>query len=236
VLNVGAFFGHSSLRTWVMGDAATERAATPDEITQMELLVKQAMQVGAVGFATSTAPQHNGFGGTPMPSRLASQDELQTLVNAMGADGKGVFMLTKGLKTTVDYLESIAASSHRPVVIAALLHNPRVPKAIFRNLADIGAANERGRELYGQVSCCPLSIEFTLQSAYPLEGMDAWKPAMKVHGDNLKQLLLDPDFRRRVREELAEPNAVRLFNAEWHKLQVLEVVKPEHKHLEGRNV
>ena len=119
---------------------------------------------------------------------------------------------------------------------AALLHNPRVPKAIFRNLADIGAANERGRELYGQVSCCPLSIEFTLQSAYPLEGMDAWKPAMKVHGDNLKQLLLDPDFRRRVREELAEPNAVRLFNAEWHKLQVLEVVKPEHKHLEGRNV
>ena len=236
VLNVGAFFGHSSLRTWVMGDAATERVATPDEITQMELLVKQAMQVGAVGFATSTAPQHNGFGGTPMPSRLASQDELQTLVNAMGADGKGVFMLTKGLKTTVDYLESIAASSHRPVVIAALLHNPRVPKAIFRNLADIGAANERGRELYGQVSCCPLSIEFTLQSAYPLEGMDAWKPAMKVHGDNLKQLLLDPDFRRRVREELAEPNAVRLFNAEWHKLQVLEVVKPEHKHLEGRNV
>ena len=236
VLNVGAFFGHSSLRTWVMGDEATQREATADEVAQMAELVKQAMQAGSVGFATSTAPQHNGFGGTPMPSRKASFEELKELVNAMGADGKGVFMLTKGLKTTIDYLEDLSASSGRPVVVAALLHNPRVPQAIFRNLEDIGAANARGRELYGQVSCCPLSIEFTLRSAYPLEGLDAWKPAMKVQGEALKQLLLDPEFRRRVREELIEPSPVRLFNAEWQKLKVLEVAKPEHKHLEGRNV
>ncbi len=69
VPNVAAFIGHSSLRIWVMGNDATARAAKPAEIAQMRRLVGEALGAGAVGFATSTAPQHNGEGGTPMPSR-----------------------------------------------------------------------------------------------------------------------------------------------------------------------
>ena len=60
VPNVACFLGHSSIRTYVMGAAATERAATPDEISQMCAIVEQGMAAGAIGFATSTAPQHNG--------------------------------------------------------------------------------------------------------------------------------------------------------------------------------
>src|SRR5918995_1008237 len=45
-LNVAAFVGHSSVRTYVMGDAATERAAKPNEIAEMRSLVLQAMQAG----------------------------------------------------------------------------------------------------------------------------------------------------------------------------------------------
>src|SRR5262249_17042634 len=39
VPNVAAFIGHSSLRTWVMGEDATTRAATPDEIAAMRAIV-----------------------------------------------------------------------------------------------------------------------------------------------------------------------------------------------------
>src|SRR5690242_18585913 len=122
--NVAAFLGHSSLRTWVMGDAATERAARPDEIAAMRQLLSEALAAGAIGFATSTAPQHNGEGGTPMPSRLANDAEMRTLVGALGEARRGVFMLTKGGQTTVSYLEGLAAETGRPIVIAALLHNP----------------------------------------------------------------------------------------------------------------
>src|SRR5579864_387108 len=114
VPNVAAFIGHSSLRTWVMGEDATKRAATPDEIAAMRAIVQEGMAAGAIGFATSTAPQHNGEGGTPMPSRLAGDAELRTLVGALGEVGRGVFMLTKG-HSTVPFLESLAAESGRPV-------------------------------------------------------------------------------------------------------------------------
>jgi N-acyl-D-aspartate/D-glutamate deacylase len=235
-LNVAAFFGHSSLRTWVMGEDATKRTATADELQQMTELMTEAMQAGAIGFATSTAPQHNGHGGIPMPSRLAAEEELTAILKAMGKTGKGVFMLTKGADTSVPFLEQLAVESGRPVMVAALLHNPVLPEAIFANLADIAAAQKRGRELYGQVSCCPLTNEFTMESAYPFEGMDAWKPAMKIQGAELKALLLNPQFRQAVREELRTPVAVRLFNNEWQKLSVVEVADPKNEHFEGHTV
>ncbi|MBV8031195.1 MAG: amidohydrolase family protein, partial [Betaproteobacteria bacterium] len=95
-LNLACFAGHSSIRTFVMGEAATERAASSSEISQMKKLVTDAMAAGAVGFSTSTSPAHNGHGGKPMPSRLADDAELRTLVASLGEAGGGTFMLTKG--------------------------------------------------------------------------------------------------------------------------------------------
>src|SRR3954469_10113117 len=47
-VNIAAFVGHSSIRTYVMGEDATERAATPAEISRMKSLVLEAMRAGAV--------------------------------------------------------------------------------------------------------------------------------------------------------------------------------------------
>jgi len=234
--NVAAFLGHSSLRTWVMGDAATERAAQPAEVAAMRRLLSEALATGAIGFATSTAPQHNGEGGTPMPSRLADMDELRALTGTLGEAGRGVFMLTKGASTPVPLLETLAAANGRPVVIAALLHNPTQPQATFDDLAAIAAAQERGHRLYGQVSCCPLTNEFTLRSPYPFEGLAAWLPAMKAEGEDLARVYADPEFRGRVAQELAVPAAIRLFNGEWDKLDLLEAARPENERYEGQSI
>ena len=236
VPNVAAFIGHSSLRTWVMGAAATQRTAKPDEVAAMRALMRDGIDAGAIGFATSTAPQHNGEGGTPMPSRLADDAELRALVGALGEARRGVFMLTKGGHTTVPHLETLAAETGRPVVIAALLHNPTQPRGTFNELAAIAAAQARGRRLYGQVSCCPLTNDFTLRSPYPFEGLEAWQPVMRAEGDDLKRVYADAEFRRRVAAELAQPATVRLFNGEWEKLELLTAVRAEHRGYEGRSV
>ena len=57
-INVGSFVGHSAVRRWVMGDDASEREATPDEISAMQELVRQAMREGAAGFSTSQLDLH----------------------------------------------------------------------------------------------------------------------------------------------------------------------------------
>ncbi len=233
--NVAAFVGHSSVRTYVMGEDAPKRAANDEEIRQMQSIVRDAMNSGAVGFATSTSPSHNGASGDPMPSRLAGEREMNALVGVLAEFGRGVFMLTKGGGTSVEYLESLAAGSGRPVVVAALLHNSTRPSAVFDDLRQIAEAQSRGRKLFGQVSCCPLTMEFTLEAPYPFEGIASWRPAMDA-GDRVESLLRDPEFRARVRKDLEQPVAVRLFNGEWEKLKVVEVAQSENLHFEGQNV
>jgi N-acyl-D-aspartate/D-glutamate deacylase len=235
-VNLAAYIGHSSVRTWVMGADAPKREATPDEVAQMAALVREAMVAGAVGFASSTSPAHNGEGGVPMPSRLASDAEQLALIEAMGHTGGGVYMVTKGGQMPVSLLEEMSARSRRPVMIAALLHNPMNPQAVFKDLDAISAANERGRRLIGQVSCCPLTMDFTLASPYPVEGLASWKPALGLQGAALRAVLADKSFRDGVRAELASPAVFRLFNGEWDKVHVVETGEPRHRALEQRDI
>ena len=48
-INFACYVGHSNLRRWVMGDAASERAATAEELAEMRSMVAEAMQAGAAG-------------------------------------------------------------------------------------------------------------------------------------------------------------------------------------------
>ena len=235
-VNIAAYVGHSSVRTWVMGADASRRAATESEIAQMQVIVRDAMAAGAVGFASSTSPAHNGAGGLPMPSRLASDGEMMALITAMGEGNKGVYMVTKGGNMPVPFLEEMSAQSGRPVMIAALLHNGTNPNAVFKDLEQIAEANARGRRLIGQVSCCPLTMDFTLASPYPVEGLRSWKPALGLTGDSLKRVLADAAFRQSVRNEITAPTTFRLFNGEWDKVHVVEAALPEHAAMEQRSI
>ena len=235
-VNIAAYIGHSSVRTYVMGNDASKRTATDAELAAMQAIVREAMQVGAVGFASSTSPAHNGEGGLPMPSRLADDREMQGLVMAMAEGGHGVFMLTKGGDTPLPFLESLAADSGRPVMVAALLHNSTNPQTVFNDLDAITAANGRGHALIGQVSCCPLTMDFTMQSPYPVEGLVSWKAALGLQGDALIALLSRQDFRDGVRTELATATTFRLFNAEWDKVHVVETTSPALAHCEQRTI
>src|SRR3954451_8922594 len=55
VINFSAYVGHTPLRFYVMGEEASERPATTDEIARMVAMVGEAMDAGAAGFATSFA-------------------------------------------------------------------------------------------------------------------------------------------------------------------------------------
>ena len=234
-LNVACFAGHSSIRTWVMGDDATERAATADEIAAMADLVREAMAAGAIGFATSTFEGHNGAGGVPMPSRLAKQDELQALVVAMAEGDRGTFMLTRGSGSRLSFLESLAEMARRPVIVAALLHNPLNDQTTTRAMQKIAEANSRGHELYGQVSCCPLTLDFTLYNPYMMEAFDSWKPIMEAEPEDLPRLYRDPELRAAVKAEIAEPGKITAFTGDWSGIKVAEVANPANRDKEGRD-
>jgi N-acyl-D-amino-acid deacylase len=238
VPNVGSFVGHSSVRTWVLGADATKRVATDAEIAEMRRLVLEAVRAGAIGFATSTLEQHNGEQGIPMPSRLGDEREMLALTGALGEAGRGVFMLTKGMTSTVPWLESIAAKNGRPVMIAAMFVDPGDPTRVFNEVAEIEAARARGRELWAQVGCFPLGMEFTLSHPYPLEAFIAWRPAIEARDPaEYRRVLADPSFRKALKEEAGTAGVPNRFsNATWPHLAIMTVTKPEHQHLVGKTI
>jgi N-acyl-D-amino-acid deacylase len=238
VPNVASFCGHSSVRVNVMGEDAQKREATDAEIAQMKRIVREAMDAGAIGFSTSTLEQHNGDGGIPMPSRFAGENELLALTGALGEAGKGVFMLTKGMNTTVPWLEDVAARNGRPVMIAAMFSDPNDPERVEREFGEIQTARRRGRELWGQVGCYPLGMEFTMSLPYPLHAMLAWRPAMEALGtDRYLQLLRDRSFREAVKAEARTRGVpVRFSYHSFAQMRVQEAPDPKFAPLVGRMV
>ena len=150
VPNVAVYCGHSSVRTWVMGDDAVKREASDREIESMKSVVTQALKDGAVGFATSSFEGHNGWGGVPMPSRFAAHEEYNRLAGSLADVGTGCFMLTKGRPTPIDYLETLAADTGAMVAVAAVVYDHANPDQAFNDMRAIGDAVDRGRRMVAQ--------------------------------------------------------------------------------------
>ena len=235
--NVAAYVGHSSVRVYVMGEDALTRKATETEILEMEVIVKESMISGGLGFATSTFEGHNGENGVPMPSRLADDKEMHSIIMAMSSFGRGIFMLTRGSSTSIDKIQNWMKNSNRPAVVAALLHNPLSDNSTFKILDDISKATDKGIEMWGQVSCRPLSMEFTMKSPYLFEGRYSWRPAMEcVSLELYEKVLADNNFRETLLNEIENDAQVRLFNGDWDKIIVREVNNKKYENLEGRSI
>jgi N-acyl-D-amino-acid deacylase len=233
--NVACFVGHSSVRTFVMGDDATRRAARPEEVAEMRRLVVQGLEAGGCGFSTTRSAQHNGEAGIPMPSRLADEQEMLALSGSLKDAGHGILMMTKGADTPMPFIEELARSAGRPYLVAALLHSNLTPEATFEDLSHIADARSRGNRLYGAVSPCPLTFEFTLHEPYVFEGLAAWQPLMKMDEPALKKTLSDHAFRASVKAEL-DRRTRRMFNGEWEKMFVTQAASSDNAGFEGSSI
>ena len=121
-INVGALIGHTALRTWVMGEDATEREATPGEVDDMRRIVREAMEAGALGFATSKAPTHVGYQGRPVPSRAAATEEILALAGELRRAGRGgVVQATVGRSLSFPEFKALNEASGCTVSWTALL-------------------------------------------------------------------------------------------------------------------
>jgi N-acyl-D-aspartate/D-glutamate deacylase len=77
-VNTVGFVPHQLLRTWVMGGAAWERAATATELDQLCTVLDDALAAGALGLSTSVMDTDRD--NRPVPSRQADDAEFTALV------------------------------------------------------------------------------------------------------------------------------------------------------------
>ena len=238
-VNTAVFAGHSVIRTAVMGEAgSTQAEATPAQLQAMQTLVRDAMDHGAIGFASSFSPNHSGYGGIPMPSTIASEEELRALTGVLGDLQKGVFMMATGTRASPDVMESIVQDTGRPGYISTVLTmynegNPDLGPTYYERCAE---ALARGHELYILTSCQPLSFDFTLKDPYVMLSHAAFDPVKSANVDALPALYRSYAFRDAFRENLRHPKAGILFLGNWRHIEVGPSSRPENQSLEGQSM
>ena len=238
-LNTAVFAGHSVMRTAVMGEAASERAEpTEAELAEMRRLLKEAMNAGAIGFASSFSPNHSGYGGRPMPSTIATEAELRALTSVLGDVGRGVFMSATGSRLTPQVMEAIAAETRRPAYISTVLtmYNEADPARGLAYYDTCAQALDRGNEVYILTSCQPLSFDFKLTDPYLLLSHSAFDAIKGVNPDRLPAIYADPAFRAKFRQNLRQPKLGVLFLGNWERIEVNMTALPEHAQFEGMTV
>jgi len=164
-LNFGCYIGHTALRIYAMGDAASERAATPDEIDRMRAMVSEAMDAGAIGIATSMLPTHQGADGRPIPSRYAHQEELEALLEMLRDAGRGIAALTLGsehMSTAAMY--ELQRRIGRPFTYTALLTNPNGSHMYLSKLNAAECAN--GADVWPQMTPRPVVFQVTMAEPF----------------------------------------------------------------------
>jgi len=234
--NVASFASHSAMRTVVMKEAGSQRAATPEELKTMTTMFREALQAGAIGLGSSTFENHNGHGGIPVPSRLADDDEFRAFAKVMSEFNHGLTVITCGDRTTIEFLEELSNISHRPAVFAPLLHYSNQPDRAKNLMHRCQAARSRGALVYAQASCQPLSMDFTLEKAYPLMTVQPWSELK--HGDHEAMMasFSDPEFAQRMRDALSKPDGGRIFNGNWERVEVTITALDKNQSLVGRTI
>jgi N-acyl-D-aspartate/D-glutamate deacylase len=199
-INVGALVGHTPVRLYVMGEEATERAATEDEVVQMERIVAEALAAGAIGFATSKSATHVGWAGRPVPSRAAELSEIERLAATLGEAGHGILQATIGRGFFTPEFAELARKIHRPISWTALLAGALGPDGHRKVLDDHLSLQRQGLQVYPQVACRPLNFEFQFKAPFPYESMQIFAPVSAADFAGKKKLYADPAFRAAFRE------------------------------------
>jgi N-acyl-D-amino-acid deacylase len=202
-INVGALIGHTALRTYVMGEDATEREANTAEVEHMQKLVGEAMSAGALGFATSKAITHVGDQGKPVPSRAASFEEIRSLAAVLKDTDGGVIQATVGPTLSYDEFTELSQVSGSPVTWTALLAGAAIndgtaSEQLQRSEALIAA----GHRVIPQVTPRALNFEFQLSAPFVFEAMRMFRPVSEADHEGKKRLYADAEFRTRVWEKL----------------------------------
>jgi N-acyl-D-amino-acid deacylase len=100
-IDIGVFAPHSPVRVNVMGErGASREPPTEADLEKMSAIIREAVQVGALGFATSRTAVDRRNDGEYIPSFNAGEPEIVAAAKAVKAGGGGIIQLIPELGMT----------------------------------------------------------------------------------------------------------------------------------------
>jgi N-acyl-D-aspartate/D-glutamate deacylase len=207
-VDIGAQVPHAALRAYVMGERGADHEIDPteDEIRRMAALTAEALQAGALGFATSRTVNHRSRTGARIGSLTASSEELLGIGHALRDTGRGVFQCISDF-VDLDYefglIRRLAAECGRPLSLTLLQRNEN-PEKWRTILGRIEQAAAEGVDIKAQVCGRPVGLLIGLQASLnPFMMMPGYEAIADLPLAERVARLRRPELREQILAEYA---------------------------------
>src|SRR5579859_3376509 len=161
-IDTAVYLPHSPLRVYAMGERGANREpANEQDLANMRRIARDAVEAGALGFATSRLRIHRRADGDAIPTYGAAETELAAIVDGLKDAGKGVIQAVMDFPdetwSQVEMLRRLAERSGRPLTFT--LGAPNSGDEPWRHaLRQVEEANRAGVSITAQVFPRPVGF------------------------------------------------------------------------------
>lgn len=242
-VNAGFLVGHCALRRRVMGSAAVERAATPEEVAAMQAMLDEAILAGGMGFSTTLARTHSDGDGVPVASRWADEDELVALASVVARHpGTSLEFASDGCldgfsDDEVGFMIRFATAGQRPLNWNVLTVDSHAPERYRNQLAAMDRCAAEGARVVALTMPVIVGMNMSFLTYCALNMMPDWGPILGLPLEERMARLREPETRRFMEERAASPDAgvfARLTG--WDTYVIGDTFSSENEGLSGRRV
>lgn len=204
-INVAPLAGHSLLRLWVLGYESRDRSSTPEEVRATCDLLRECLDAGALGMSTSFSDVDHEF--RPVPSRLATMEELDALCAVLGERGRPLQLLPEFwaadlLSARIDIMAELSLRHEIPITFSPLFESASTPGLVDAALERLELHAARGARVTAQMQTRPLDMTFDMsQISAVFSAMPGWMGTMLQGPDATKQAFRDPVARAALAKE-----------------------------------
>src|SRR5881397_226397 len=205
-VNVGNLIGHTAVRYYVMGDDCQKRAATDDEIKQMQDLVREGMKAGALGLSVSRNQGHYDPQGVHIPALWADEKEIFALGDVLRDMGTGIIQSGGGREAEMrdGLMARLSEATGRPVVYNNLGQSVRRPGEWQKHMDRVNETAAKGIRAYPLCSPNTTTQTFNMKNTQVWRGSPTWHPILLASDEEKLRAYADPAVRAKLHEEMVE--------------------------------
>jgi N-acyl-D-amino-acid deacylase len=204
-VHMAGYVGHLALRTFVMGDAAWERAATADEVARMCAVLDEGLAAGALGLSMNCFDRDRNL--RPVPGFFADDHEYRALFGVVARHRPATVQI---LTFFPDHDRNIADAVRFAAVAretGVRVQWPGLPVnapdddrrpdywALFHRLQAEGA------DLWPMLAFKPLVPYFSFERSIAFQRVPAWNEVLNGPAEAKLATLADPAWRARARAD-----------------------------------
>lgn len=227
-IDVAAYLPHSPLRVYAMGErGASREPATADDLSLMRKLSREAMEAGALGFATSRLSIHKTADGGSIPTFEADVAELEAICGGMADAGTGTFQIVLdafvGWDKEYQVIERVVRATGRPATFTLASGNDGPPR--WRNVLDmIEKTTAEGGKATAQIMPRPIGLIAGLElTVHPFVLCPSWSKIADLSVEGQVAAMRDPQLREALlTEDFGEGHPFNALARDWNWLFPLD--------------